>query len=322
MSLINHKLDNKNIHRFSHNAMATIFEIVIEFDDKEYAEQAATAAFDEINRLEDELSRFRPNSDVTRINKLRIGEELKLSSDIFECLKSANEIYNITDGLFDITAGQIIDRWKTQNHNNLNMEESISNDIGMDKIILDETKHSISVLNDGLKIDLGGFGKGYAIDVACELLTEWEIDNALLHSGGSTVKGIGKLSGYDGWPITISNPSNPSQTIAEIILNDFSLSGSGQQKSMHIINPKTEMPINERSGAWAMCKSAAQSDAMSTTFMIMSVDDINNFCNSHDFISGIVIKNIAPNVGEDDVFFSDNFVNDKNHSLISYIYKT
>ncbi len=319
MSLINHKLDNKNLHHFTHNAMATIFEIVIELDDKEYAEQAATAAFDEIDRLEDELSRFRPNSDVARINNLSIDEELKLSSDIFECLRSANDIYNITDGLFDVSAGQIIDLWKTQIHNNLNTDESIPNDIGMNKIVLDETNHSISVLNEDLIIDLGGFGKGYAIDVACELLTEWEIENALLHSGGSTVKAIGKLDGYKGWPITISNPSNPSQIIVEIILKDFSLSGSGEQKRTHIINPKTGMPINERPGAWAMCESAAQSDAMSTTFMIMPIDDIIEFCNVHDFISGMGIKNNVPQVRADDVFLSDNFLNCKNYLLISDI---
>ena len=319
MSLLNSQLNNKNIHRFSHNAMATIFEIVIELDDKEYAEQAATAAFDEIDRLEDELSRFRPNSDVARINKLSIGEELKLSSDIFECLKSANDIYNISDRLFDVTAGQIIDCWKTQIHNNTNTDESIPNDIGMNKIVLDETNHSISVLNEDLIIDLGGFGKGYAIDVACELLTEWEIENTLLHSGGSTVKAIGKLDGYEGWPITISNPSNPSQTIAKIVLKDFSLSGSGEQKSTHIINPKTGSPISERAGAWAMCKSAAQSDAMSTTFMIMSVEDIIEFCNVHNFISGMGIKNNVPHLDRDDLFLSDNFLNCKHHTLISDI---
>ncbi len=68
MSLLNNHIENKNIHRFSHQAMATIFEIIIVLDDKDYGEQAAAAVFTEIDRLEDELSRFNPNSDISKIN--------------------------------------------------------------------------------------------------------------------------------------------------------------------------------------------------------------------------------------------------------------
>ncbi|MEE9432290.1 MAG: FAD:protein FMN transferase [Melioribacteraceae bacterium] len=308
MTLVNNKFENKNLHRFSHQAMATTFEIVIQFDDKEYAEQAATAAFEEIDRLEEELSRFEPNSEVTRINKLTIGEELQLSADIFECLKSANHIYKITNGLFDITSGQIIDHWKSQKQStNSLLEDFNSRKIGMDKIILDEASHSLNILSDELIIDLGGFGKGYAIDKACELLHDWDIENALLHSGGSTVKVIGKLTGYNGWPISISNPSNPTQTIAEIILTNTSLSGSGKQKGSHIINPKTGKPIIERAGAWAMTKSAAQSDAMSTTFMIMSIEKIHHLCNTHNYISGLVIQNDTKEIVNENIYISSNF---------------
>ncbi|MCF6193808.1 MAG: FAD:protein FMN transferase, partial [Kangiellaceae bacterium] len=255
--------------------MATIFEIIIVLDDKNYAEQAAATLFTEIDRLEGELSRFQPNSDIAKINTLAIGEELRLNQDTFNSLKAANYIFNITNGIFDITAGNIIDKWKSKEEFKTKNEKDFSTqDIGMDKIILDELNHSLNVLSNDLLIDLGGFGKGYAIDVACELLDEWEIENALIHSGGSTVRGIGKLDGFTGWPISISNPSNPSQAIAEILLQNNSLSGSGMQKGTHIINPKTNMSVKNCVGAWAIAESAATSDAMSTTFMIMPTDDI------------------------------------------------
>ncbi len=308
MSLINSKFDQNNIHRFSHNAIATIFEIIIESEEKEYAEQAASEAFTEIDRLEEELSRFRPNSDVARINSLIVGEELRLSPDTFECLVVTNHLYTITKGLFDITAGQIIDVWKNKGSEIQEIENVFtSKDIGMDKIIIDEIKHSINVLSNDLLIDFGGFGKGYAIDVVCELLEEWEINNALVHSGGSTVKAIGQLNNYEGWPISISNPSNPSQTIAEIILKNSSLSGSGKQKGTHIINPITHLPMNKVAGAWAMAESAAKSDAMSTTFMIMPIEDITEFCNKNDFVAGMVVRNDVSEVGKNDLYISDNF---------------
>lgn len=302
MSLINSKFVNNNIHSFTHQAMNTIFEIVIEADDKEYAEQAANAAFVEIDRLEDELSRYRPNSDVARINLLQVGEELKLSPDIFECLQIANHIYNITDGLFDVTSGELIDHWK--NSKTAETDDYNLQDIGMGKLLLDDINYSINLLSNNIKIDLGGIGKGYAIDKACTLLTEWDVDNALIHSG-STVKAIGLLSGYDGWPVSISNPSNKSQTIAEVLLKDFSLSGSGKQKGSHIINPQTSLPINDRTGAWAMAESAAMSDAMSTTFMIMPVEDISEFCKKYDTIHALIILNNISVLTINDIFISN-----------------
>ncbi len=308
MSLLNNQLENKNTHRFSHQAMATIFEIIIVLDNKDYAEQAAAALFTEIDRLEDELSRFHPNSDIAKINSLAIEEELRLSQDAFNSLKAANYIYNITNGVFDITAGNIIDRWKNKEKwETKKKDDFASQNIGMDKIIIDELNHSLNVLSNDLLIDLGGFGKGYAIDVACKLFEEWEIENALIHSGGSTVKGIGSLDGFDGWPISISNPENPSQTIAEIVLKNNSLSGSGVQKRAHIINPKTNLPVDNCAGAWALAESAATSDAMSTAFMIMPTDKILDFCSSYDFVSGLIVLNNVSEVTTDDIFISNNF---------------
>ena len=316
MSLINNNIDSASIHRFSHHAMNTIYEIVIEIDDKEYAQQAASAVFTEIDRLEEELSRFRPNSDITRINKLNVGEELRLSNDTFACLLAAKDIYELTNGLFDITTGRIIDHWKYTNpEGSKNFELAM---IGMEQVILDDSKHSINLLSNDIIIDLGGFGKGYAIDKASELLADWEISNTLIHSGGSTVKAMGKLNGHDGWPISVSNPSNPSQTIAEIILKDLSLSGSGEKKGTHIINPKTSLPAQSITGAWSIANSAAISDAMSTSFMIMEIEDFEEFCNNHDFISGIVVKNNTQNLSKEDVLFSNSLIN--KHEVTKSIY--
>jgi thiamine biosynthesis lipoprotein len=289
MSLINSTIESPSIHRFSHNAMNTVFEIIIELDDKEYAQQAASAVFTEIERLEEELSRFRPNSDISRINKLKVGEELSLSHDTFECLLEAKNLYDLTNGLFDITSGKIIDYWK---YKGLNSSKDYKYSvIGMNHILLDESKHSINLLSNDLIIDLGGFGKGYAIDKASELLADWEIN------------------GHNGWPISVSNPSNPSQTIAEIILKDLSLSGSGEQKGTHIINPKTLLPIKKIKAAWSITNSAAISDAMSTSFMIMEIEDFEEFCNNNDFISGIVVKNNTQHLSKEDVLFSNSLIN-------------
>ena len=100
------------VKRFSHEAMATTFEILIVHEDDLYARQAAMAAFAEVDRLEEELSRFIENSDISRINELPAGESLPLGLDTFECLKISVRMYAETDGAFDITIGSLFQCWR------------------------------------------------------------------------------------------------------------------------------------------------------------------------------------------------------------------
>jgi thiamine biosynthesis lipoprotein len=311
MSFVKPNITNNNLHHFVHHAMATIFEILIEHKDKIYAEQSALAAFQEIDRLEEELSCFKANSEISKLNNLKVGESLKLSINTHECLLMAKRIYEISNGLFDITAGKIIDKWKYKSQQKSENEENKISKIGMDNIIINPETFETIKLSDEIKIDLGGLGKGYAIDIIAEQLSEWDIENALIHSGGSTVKSVGKLNGFEGWPISISNPNNTNQVIIEILLSDFSLSGSGKQKDNHIINPKSNLPDNSKTGAWALAESATISDAMSTTFMLMSQKEIEELCSKNDYISGMVIMTEKQNVAKEDLFLSSNFLFDK-----------
>ncbi|GAG26710.1 unnamed protein product, partial [marine sediment metagenome] len=98
-------------HRFSHEAMATTFEIFILHPDTHYAEQAAWAAFDELDRLEEQLSRFIENSDISRINILATNQPLQIGLAAFECLQLSARIYTETNGAFDITVGTLMDCW-------------------------------------------------------------------------------------------------------------------------------------------------------------------------------------------------------------------
>ena len=183
MALLNNKIEQENINRFTHKAMATLYEILIEYDDKVYAEQAVKAAFDEIDRLENELSRFLPNSEISMINNLQVGDKLLLSEDTLECLIQSKMLFEITNGAFDITIGNQKENWEKENFSSehLNANESIPSS---QKFDINEFEHTITVLSDDLNIDLGGLGKGYALDKVCDLLLEWEIENAFIHGGG------------------------------------------------------------------------------------------------------------------------------------------
>jgi len=281
------------MQRFAHEAMATTFEVIILHRDARYAQQAAWAAFDELDRLEAELSRFIENSDISRINNLAAGQSLRVGPAAFECLQFCDRIYVETNGAFDITIGLLCDcllgdekKIRTPSKEQLNLARERT---GMHLIKLDEAQYAVQLLTDGVQIDLGGIGKGYAVDRMAELLGDWGIDTAVIHGGFSSVFAVGAPRGTKGWPVTLSSPNNHKQTLARLYLKDRALSGSGLEKGRHIINPRTARPVDDKRAAWACATDAATADALSTAFMVMTADEVEQYCSSHRDTSALVI---------------------------------
>ena len=151
--------------------------------DERYAAQAAQAAFDLTDRLERELSRFLTNSDITRINHLAAGESTRVSPSTLECLVIARHMFDLTGGAFDVSIGT-----------------------GLPSLELDADDFLVRATKDGVRVDLGGIGKGYAVDLMAELLEEWGLEVALVHGGFSSVLALEPPAGRDGWPLTLSDP--------------------------------------------------------------------------------------------------------------------
>jgi len=283
------------LHRFSHDAMSTAFEIFILYEDASYAQKAANAAFNELDKLEAELSRFVENSDISRINNLAANQPLRVGLATFECLQLSRRMYTQTNGAFDITIGSLLDCWlgenqtaRTPSKEQLNLARKRT---GLHLIKLDEAHYTVQVLTDSVQVDLGGIGKGYAVDKMAELLGDWSIDTALIHGGRSSVLARGALPGTKGWPVTLSNPVNRKQTLAHLYLKDNALSGSGLQRGRHIIDPRTAQPIEGKLAAWASAPTAAIADALSTAFMVMSPDQVRQYCLRHsDTLAMVIIE--------------------------------
>lgn len=281
-------------HRFSHNAMATVFEIIIIHKDTRYAGQAAQAAFDELDKLEQQLSRFVENSDVSQINNLPANQPLVLGLPAFECLRLGVSLYEQTCGAFDITIGSLMNCRLGEDKTLLTPSEEklqqARRRTGSHLIKLDEAEHTICLSDNPVQIDLGGIAKGYAIDKMAELLGEWSIETALINGGSSSVLAIGAPADTKGWHITLSKPPDYEQVLANIYLHDRSVGGSGLLKGPHIIDPRTAEPAEDGKAAWACAATAAVADALSTAFMIMSPDQIEQYCRNHHDISAMVVS--------------------------------
>jgi len=296
------------LRRFSHNAMATIFDIFIAYEDLRYAEQAAWAAFDEVDRLEAQLSRYVENSDISRISTSPANQTVRIGLAAFECLQLNVKMCSETNGAFDVTIGSLYDCWldkdKALRSPSQQELELARKRTGGNLLILDESEHTVALCTDGVRIDLGGIGKGYAADKMAALLREWGIDTAFISAGRSTVLPIGTPAGAKGWPVTLRNPRKPDEILAKFPLRDSALSGSGLAKGRHIIDPRSGRPVGGKIAAWASAKDASTADALSTAFMVMSADEVERYCVLHPETPGLVIVEKDGEDGRTDVLRS------------------
>jgi thiamine biosynthesis lipoprotein len=265
--------------RFRHAAMATLFEIYLIHPDAGYARQAAREAFDLLDRLESVLSRYIESSDIFLINHLPPGQTAVIGLDAFECLKQCRQLCEETGGAFDVTLGGWIERMKREGTGVVPGGEAAFFPFGFAGLELEEETHRV-LRREALEIDLGGFGKGYALDRMAELLGEWDVDTALLHGGWSTVLALEPPPESAGWRVSISHPVT-GEVIRHFELKQTAVSASGLGKGRHILDPRTLQPVTEERAAWSGAPTAACADALSTAFMIMTRAEIELYLQSH-----------------------------------------
>ena len=255
---------------FRHEAMTTHFEVLIDGHQADYARQAATAVWREIDRLETVLSKFIPTSDISRANRLERGASTMLGEDAFECLVIAADVCLATNRTFDAAYATVR-----------------GPDLPADALpfTLDPETHAITSRAEQLALDLGAIGKGYAVDRAADLLREWGITTACVNSGGSTALALAAPARHDGWPLGIG----AGETQHRLALVEAALSASGVAvKGAHVIDPRTGEPAARTSRTWALAPSAAVSDAVSTAFFVMTEPAIAQFCAEHPEIGAAI----------------------------------
>ncbi len=160
---------------------------------------------------------------------------------------------------------------------------------GMKLVKLDEDAYTVEVSGEGVQIDFGGFGKGYAVDKMAELLVDWGIETALIHGGFSSVLALRGPVGIKGWPVTLSNPLNRRENLEVIHLSNQTLGSSGLEKGQHIIDPRKGKVVGDKIGTWVCGRDAGTCDGLSTAFMVMSKDEIERYCQRHPETAAMVM---------------------------------
>lgn len=287
--------------------MACDFEIL--FNLRQYPNSTAVAAdaFQLIADLEDQLTVYRPESEISRVNREAATGWLRVESGLFRLLETAKDLFEQTLGAFDITSASLTRLWQFDRRDGVVPgAEAIAQtllSVGSQFMELDQESQRVRFANPALQINLGGIGKGYALDRVGEMIRQKGILNFAIHGGQSSVLAIGSGSA-DGeqtgaWWIGLSHPIIPDFRLGEVCLTNQALgtSGTGRQgffhrgvRYGHIIDPRTGWPASHFSSTTVITESAAMSDALATAFFVMTLDDVAAYCATHPNVKVILVS--------------------------------
>jgi len=164
---------------------------------------------------------------------------------------------------------------------------------------LNPGRRSVRFLRDGMEINLGSIGKGYALDRAAEILRAGKVRSALLHAGGSSVLAVGQQPHeLRGWPVAIRHPWREGSSLGVVYLKDRALGTSAatfqhlqynHRKLGHLLDPRRGWPAEGIASASAVAPTATQADALATAFFVLGVKQTRHYCETHRGIGAILL---------------------------------
>lgn len=248
--------------------MGTWFEVVLAGDDPRHLEAVAAAALDEVDRLERRLSRFDPQSELSRINREAAARPVRVDLEMLDVLLACRAGWEATGRAFDVAAPA-----STPGTTLADLE-------------IDADRRTVRFGRPGLALDLGGFAKGYALDRLRELVVSQGVDNARLHGGTSSVLalGPGPTPGDGGWTVAVRAPGRPPDEAGEagrVLVRDEGFSCSAtfghNQGGSDLVDPARGRPLDEPAACVALAPSAAWAEVLSTALLVMGRDRARSF---------------------------------------------
>jgi len=263
-------------------AMATRFELVLAERDPVRVRAAGEEALQEIERCEAQLSFYRSDSEISWINRQAAARPIQVEPRLFRLLQRCATLTAATEGAFDVTVGPLMRAWHfvggTGRIPTPAELEAARASVGMQHVEFDEEACTLRFTRPGIQIDLGAYGKGYAIERAIDLLRENGVTSALLHGGTSSVKTIGAPPDNADWQINLPQSLKECGDQVTVILRDQALSVSATygksfmldgQEYGHVLDPRSAEPVIGAQAAAVIGPSAADCEALSTALLVL-----------------------------------------------------
>ena len=270
------------LNRTVDGIMGTRIYVEIWSDDDAKGEAAIDAVMDEMRHIDDSMSTYKDTSEVSKVNALAATQSVPISSELFKLLTTALEYSRITEGAFDITYASVGYMYDFRRHERPTEEQikSALPAVNYRHVILDAGAQTVHFSQPGVRIDLGGIAKGYAVDCGIEVLQKLGYTHALVNAGGDS-RVIGDRFGRP-WIVGIRHPDNPDQIITRIPLVDSAFSTSGDYERYfdengvryhHIIDPHTGHSASKVRSATILAPTATRTDGLSKTAFVLGPEE-------------------------------------------------
>jgi FAD:protein FMN transferase len=272
-------------HEFAQPHMGTTFRIVLYAREAPEARAAADAAFARVAELDAILSDYRPDSEVMQLCRRAGGPPLAIGPDLFRVLSTARDWAVRSDGAFDPTIGPVVQLWRRARRIGEMPEAgalaAARGLVGHEKLHLDAGARTARLADAGMRLDLGGIGKGYAADEVQAVLRAHGIDRALVAAGGDVVVSE-PPPGRRGWTVAVAVPAplaDPAQKPLELRQAAVSTSGDAEQfvvmdgvRYSHIVDPRSGLGLTGRSAVAVRARRGATADALATAVSVLGPD--------------------------------------------------
>ena len=296
----------------SRPAMACQFKVFLNAGQYEQGTETSLEALDLVEALEEQMSVFRPQSEISRLNRLAAERPVQVEPRLFALLELAMELHAGTEGAFDVTCAPLWKVWGFARRagrvpHDGELAEAMGN-VGSHLVKLDREQRTLRFRHPGVELNLGSIGKGYALDRCVELLTGAGVNDFLLHGGQSSVSARGSRLPVEqaapqpvsfGWSVGLGHPTRPGRRLAELRLQDRALGTSGTRTQYfrhkgrrygHILDPRTGHPADGLLSATVVAPSAAEADALSTAFYVMGAEKALEYCQARPELAAVLVS--------------------------------
>ncbi|MHC6197812.1 FAD:protein FMN transferase [Elizabethkingia miricola] len=291
--------------------MGSRFQITLVDKDSISAERNIDKAIAEITRIENLISEWRPETQISQVNQNAGIKPIKVDKEVFDLTKKGLYFSKLTDGAFDISIVAMDKIWKFDDSmNELPSEQAIKEsvrNVGYQNIILDSTNSTIFLKNPGMKIGFGSIGKGYAADKTRDLMKSMGVKAGIIDASGD-ISTWGNQPDGKPWAIGINNPFNDHKMAAILYFKENAVTTSGSyekyaeihgKRYSHIMNPKTGYPSTGLTSVTITGPNATMANGFSTSVMVLGEKDglklLKPFPEYHYLLitdKGKIIKNI------------------------------
>lgn len=286
------------MERVEDGIMGTRIVVELWATDKAQGNAAIEAVLAEMHRVDEAMSTYKPTSELSIVNARAAQEPVKISPELFDLLSTALEYSRITDGAFDITYASVGYMYDFRKHLRPDEKQIAAALPGINyrHVELDRAKGSVHFARAGVRVDLGGIGKGHAVDRGIAVLQARGIEHALVTAGGDS-RIIGDRFGKP-WVVGIRHPDRKDEVIARIPLEDAAISTSGDYERYfdengvryhHIIDPKTGHSASKVRSATIIGPTATRTDGLSKTAFVLGSEKAIEIYNRLDDIDAVLV---------------------------------